>query len=45
MLLKYNADMCYFIILNSFKLKKILIGLFTKEIDIEYNFLQLPGKH
>ena len=45
MVLNYNTDMSYFTNLNSFKLKKCLIGPFTEEIDIEYIFLQLPEKN
>ena len=44
MLLNYNTDMSYFTTLNSFKLKKCLIGPFTEEIDIEYDFSAITRK-
>ena len=43
-LMNYNKDMSYFTTINSFKLKKCIIGPFKEEIDIEYDFSAITRK-
>ena len=43
-LMNYNTDMSYFTTINSFKLKKCIIGPFKEEIDIEYDFSAITRK-
>lgn len=38
MIINYNTDMSYFITINSFESKIILIGPFSEEINIQYDF-------
>ena len=40
----YNTDMAYFTTINSFKLKKCLIGPFSEELDIQYDFSAITIK-
>ena len=40
----YNIDMAYFTTINSFKLKKCLIGPFSEELDIQYDFSAITIK-
>ena len=45
MLMNYNTDMSYFTTLNGFKLKNCIIGPFTEEVDIEYDFAAITRKN
>jgi hypothetical protein len=45
MLMNYNTDMSYFTTLNGFKLKSCIIGPFTEEVDIEYDFAAITRKN
>jgi phosphatidylinositol-3,4,5-trisphosphate 3-phosphatase/dual-specificity protein phosphatase PTEN len=40
----YNTDMAYFTTINSFKLKKCLIGPFSEELDLQYDFSAITIK-
>ena len=43
-LMNYNTDMSYFTTINSFKLKKCVIGPFKEEIEMEYDFSAITRK-
>ena len=40
----YNSDMSYFTTINSFKLKSCLIGPFSEEMDLKYDFSAITIK-
>ena len=40
----YNSDMSYFTTINSFKLKSCLIGPFSEEMDLRYDFSAITIK-
>ena len=40
----YNSDMSYFTTINSFKLKSVLIGPFSEEMDLKYDFSAITIK-
>jgi hypothetical protein len=42
--MNYNIDMSYFTTINSFKLKTCLIGPFSQEIDLSYDFSAITRK-
>ena len=44
MIMNYNTDMSYFTTINSFKLKTCLIGPFSEEIDLKYDFSAITRK-
>ena len=44
MIMNYNIDMSYFTTINSFKLKTCLIGPFSQEIDLSYDFSAIARK-
>ena len=44
MIMNYNTDMSYFTTINSFKLKKCLIGPFSEEMNIQYDFSAITIK-
>ena len=44
MIMNYNIDMSYFTTINSFKLKTCLIGPFSQEIDLSYDFSAITRK-
>ena len=44
MIINYNTDMSYFTTINSFKLKSCLIGPFSEEMNIEYDFSAITRK-
>ena len=44
MIINYNYDMSYFTTINSFKLKKCLIGPFSEEMDLKYDFAAITRK-
>ena len=44
MIVNYNTDMTYFTTINSFKLKSCLIGPFTEEMNIKYDFSAITRK-
>ena len=43
-IMNYNTDMSYFTTINGFKLKKCLIGPFTQEMNLEYDFSAITVK-
>ena len=43
-IMNYNTDMSYFTTINSFKLKSCLIGPFTEEMDLQYDFSAITIK-
>ena len=43
-IMNYNTDMSYFTTINGFKLKKCLIGPFTQEMNLTYNFSAITIK-
>ena len=44
MIMNYNTDMSYFTTINSFKLKKVLIGPFSQEMNLKYDFSAITRK-
>ena len=44
MIMNYNTDMSYFTTINSFKLKKVLIGPFSQEMNLRYDFSAITRK-
>ena len=44
MIMNYNTDPSYFFTINNFKLKKCLIGPFSEEINLQYDFAALTRK-
>ena len=44
MIMNYNTDMSYFTTINSFKLKTCLIGPFSEEINLTYDFSAITRK-
>ena len=44
MITNYNTDMAYFTTINSFKLKSCLIGPFSEELHLEYDFSAITRK-
>ena len=44
MIMNYNTDMSYFTTINSFKLKKCLIGPFSEQMDLRYDFSAITRK-
>ena len=44
MILNYNTDISYFTTLNFFDLSKIIIGPFSEDMNIEYDFEAIPLK-
>ena len=44
MIMNYNTDMSYFTTINSFKLKKCLIGPFSEEMNLQYDFSAITRK-
>ena len=44
MIMNYNTDMSYFTTINFFKLKSILIGPFSEEINMRYDFSAITRK-
>ena len=45
MIMNYNTDMSYFTTLNSFKLKSCLIGPFSQEMNLNYDFSAITRKN
>ena len=43
-IMNYNTDMSYFTTINNFKLKTILIGPFSEEMDLQYDFSAITIK-
>ena len=43
-IINYNTDMSYFTTINSFRLKKCLIGPFTQEMNLQYDFSAITVK-
>ena len=43
-IMNYNTDMSYFTTINSFKLKSCLIGPFSEEMNLEYDFSAITRK-
>ena len=44
MIVNYNTDMSYFTTINSFKLKSCLIGPFSEEMNLRYDFSAITRK-
>ena len=44
MIMNYNTDMSYFTTINYFKLKSCLIGPFTEEMNLQYDFSAITRK-
>ena len=44
MIVNYNTDMSYFTTINGFKLKSCLIGPFTEEMNLQYDFSAITRK-
>jgi hypothetical protein len=44
MIVNYNTDMSYFATINSFKLKNCLIGPFSEEMNLQYDFSAITIK-
>ena len=44
LIMNYNTDMSYFSTINGFKLKKCLIGPFSQEINLNYDFSAITIK-
>ena len=44
MIFNYNTDMKYFTTINNFKLKSCLIGPFTEEMNLQYDFSAITRK-
>jgi hypothetical protein len=44
MIMNYNTDMSYFTTINSFKLKRCLIGPFSEEMNLQYDFSAITRK-
>ena len=44
MIVNYNTDMSYFTTINSFKLKSCLIGPFSEEMNLQYDFSAITRK-
>ena len=44
MIMNYNTDMSYFTTINSFKLKSCLIGPFSEEMNLQYDFSAITRK-
>ena len=45
MIMNYNTDMSYFTTINSFKLKSCLIGPFSQEMNLNYDFSAITRKN
>ena len=44
-IMNYNSDMSYFTTINSFKLKSFLIGPFSEEMNLQYDFSAITRKN